>query len=64
MFLFIFFFPCRFTAVAESLQQVRQQLKELQELEQKYTYDNDPIKQQKGFLEGRALSLFRNLLEQ
>uniref|UniRef100_A0A674F7T2 Signal transducer and activator of transcription n=1 Tax=Salmo trutta TaxID=8032 RepID=A0A674F7T2_SALTR len=52
-----------FTAVAESLQQVRQQLKELQELEQKYTYDNDPIKQQKGFLEGRALSLFRNLLE-
>ncbi|NP_001117126.1 signal transducer and activator of transcription 1a [Salmo salar] len=52
-----------FTAVAESLQQVRQLLKELQELEQKYTYDNDPIKQQKGFLEGRALSLFRNLLE-
>uniref|UniRef100_A0A8K9UF79 Signal transducer and activator of transcription 1a n=1 Tax=Oncorhynchus mykiss TaxID=8022 RepID=A0A8K9UF79_ONCMY len=52
-----------FTAVAESLQQVRQQLKELQELEQKYTYDNDPIKQQKGFLEGRALALFRNLLE-
>uniref|UniRef100_A0A8C8GJB5 Signal transducer and activator of transcription n=1 Tax=Oncorhynchus tshawytscha TaxID=74940 RepID=A0A8C8GJB5_ONCTS len=52
-----------FTAVAESLQQVRQQLKELQELEQKYTYDNDPIKQQKGFLEGRALTLFRNLLE-
>uniref|UniRef100_A0A4W5Q0A5 Signal transducer and activator of transcription 1a n=1 Tax=Hucho hucho TaxID=62062 RepID=A0A4W5Q0A5_9TELE len=52
-----------FTAVAESLQQVRQQLKELQKLEQKYTYDNDPIKQQKGFLEGRALALFRNLLE-
>uniref|UniRef100_A0A674ARL6 Signal transducer and activator of transcription n=1 Tax=Salmo trutta TaxID=8032 RepID=A0A674ARL6_SALTR len=52
-----------FTAVAESLQQVRQQLKELQELEQKYTYDNDPIKQQKGFLEGRALALFQNLLE-
>ena len=50
--------------MAESLQQVRQQLKELQELEQKYTYDNDPIKQQKGFLEGRALTLFRNLLEQ
>ncbi|XP_055764342.1 uncharacterized protein LOC129840467 [Salvelinus fontinalis] len=52
-----------FTAVAESLQQVRQQLKELQKLEQKYTYDSDPIKQQKGFLEGRALALFRNLLE-
>ncbi|XP_045075894.1 signal transducer and activator of transcription 1-alpha/beta-like [Coregonus clupeaformis] len=52
-----------FTAVAESLQQVRQQLKELQELEQKYTYDNDPITQQKGLLEGRALALFRNLLE-
>uniref|UniRef100_A0A6Q2XMY1 Signal transducer and activator of transcription n=1 Tax=Esox lucius TaxID=8010 RepID=A0A6Q2XMY1_ESOLU len=52
-----------FTVVAENLQQVRQQLKKLQELEQKYTYENDPIGLKKSFLEGRALTLFRNLLE-
>ncbi|KAJ8003624.1 hypothetical protein DPEC_G00150270 [Dallia pectoralis] len=52
-----------FTLVAENLQQVRQQLKKLQELEQKYTYENDPIGLKKNFLEGRALTLFRNLLE-
>uniref|UniRef100_A0A8D0CFH2 Signal transducer and activator of transcription n=1 Tax=Scleropages formosus TaxID=113540 RepID=A0A8D0CFH2_SCLFO len=51
-----------FTAVAESLQQVRQQLKKLQELEQKYTYENDPITQKKSFLEDRAISLFKNLI--
>uniref|UniRef100_A0A7N6BU08 Signal transducer and activator of transcription n=1 Tax=Anabas testudineus TaxID=64144 RepID=A0A7N6BU08_ANATE len=44
-----------FTAVAESLQQVRQHLKKLQELEQKFTYDCDPITQKKTFLEGRVL---------
>ncbi|XP_048835687.1 signal transducer and activator of transcription 1-alpha/beta-like isoform X2 [Brienomyrus brachyistius] len=51
-----------FTAVAECLQQVRQQINKLQELEQKYTYDNDPITQQKHFLQDRALSLFRTLI--
>ncbi|XP_023670589.1 signal transducer and activator of transcription 1 isoform X2 [Paramormyrops kingsleyae] len=51
-----------FTAVAECLQQVRQQINKLQELEQKYTYDNDPITQQKHFLQERALSLFRTLI--
>uniref|UniRef100_A0A3B5A2K6 Signal transducer and activator of transcription n=1 Tax=Stegastes partitus TaxID=144197 RepID=A0A3B5A2K6_9TELE len=51
-----------FTAVAESLQQVRQHLKKLQELEQKFTYDSDPITQKKAFLEGRALELLKNLL--
>ncbi|KAL0964007.1 hypothetical protein UPYG_G00316420 [Umbra pygmaea] len=51
-----------FTAVAEGLQQVRQQLKKLQELEQKYTYENDPITQYKNTLEERALSLFKNLI--
>ncbi|XP_020503866.2 signal transducer and activator of transcription 1-alpha/beta isoform X1 [Labrus bergylta] len=51
-----------FTAVAESLQQVRQHLKKLQELEQKFTYDNDPITQKKTFLESRALDLLKNLL--
>uniref|UniRef100_A0A673YGD0 Signal transducer and activator of transcription n=1 Tax=Salmo trutta TaxID=8032 RepID=A0A673YGD0_SALTR len=51
-----------FTAVAEGLQQVRQQLKKLQELEQKYTYENDPITQGKSALEERALTLFKYLI--
>uniref|UniRef100_A0A3Q3J732 Signal transducer and activator of transcription n=1 Tax=Monopterus albus TaxID=43700 RepID=A0A3Q3J732_MONAL len=51
-----------FTAVAESLQQVRQHLKKLQELEQKFTYDSDPFSQKKAFLEARALELLKNLL--
>ncbi|XP_078791969.1 signal transducer and activator of transcription 1a isoform X8 [Oryzias latipes] len=51
-----------FTAAAESLQQVRQHLKKLQELEQKFTYDNDPITQKKAFLEARTLELLKNLL--
>lgn len=53
---------CRFTAVAESLQQVRQHLKKLQELEQKFTYECDPITQKKAILEGRALELLKNIL--
>lgn len=52
----------RFTAVAESLQQVRQHQKKLQELEQKLTYDSDPITQKKAFLEARALELLKNIL--
>nr|XP_023665878.1 signal transducer and activator of transcription 1-alpha/beta-like isoform X1 [Paramormyrops kingsleyae] len=51
-----------FTAVAECLQQVRQQLKKLQELEQKYTYENDPITLKKTFLEDRCILLFKNLI--
>uniref|UniRef100_A0A3P8V885 Signal transducer and activator of transcription n=1 Tax=Cynoglossus semilaevis TaxID=244447 RepID=A0A3P8V885_CYNSE len=51
-----------FTAVAESLQQVRQHLKKLQELEQKLTYENDPITLRKAFLEARALELLKSLL--
>uniref|UniRef100_A0A665VWG6 Signal transducer and activator of transcription n=1 Tax=Echeneis naucrates TaxID=173247 RepID=A0A665VWG6_ECHNA len=47
-----------FTAVAESLQQVRQHLKKLQELEQKFTYESDPITQKK-----LALSFFRFLVK-
>uniref|UniRef100_A0A8B9IAD2 Signal transducer and activator of transcription n=1 Tax=Anser brachyrhynchus TaxID=132585 RepID=A0A8B9IAD2_9AVES len=39
-----------FTIVAESLQQVRQQLKKLEELEQKLTYDPDPITKNKQVL--------------
>lgn len=55
-------FVGRFTAVAESLQQVRQHLKKLQELEQKLTYESDPITQKKAFLEARALELLKNIL--
>ncbi|XP_054625299.1 signal transducer and activator of transcription 1a [Dunckerocampus dactyliophorus] len=51
-----------FTSVAETLQQVRQHLKKLQELEQKFTYECDPITQKKDFLEARALELLKNLL--
>uniref|UniRef100_A0A3Q3WQW5 Signal transducer and activator of transcription n=1 Tax=Mola mola TaxID=94237 RepID=A0A3Q3WQW5_MOLML len=51
-----------FTAVAESLQQVRQHLKKLQELEQKFTYECDPITQNKAYLESRALELLKNIL--
>ncbi|KAM4537725.1 signal transducer and activator of transcription 1a isoform 4-T5 [Fundulus diaphanus] len=51
-----------FTAVAEALQQVRQQLKKMLELEQKFTYENDPISQKKAHLENRALELLKNLL--
>nr|AMA10943.1 signal transducer and activator of transcription 1 variant 1 [Acanthogobius hasta] len=51
-----------FTAVAECLQQVRQHLKKLQELEQMFTYDSDPITQKKALLEARALELLKNLL--
>uniref|UniRef100_A0A1A8FVF9 Signal transducer and activator of transcription n=1 Tax=Nothobranchius korthausae TaxID=1143690 RepID=A0A1A8FVF9_9TELE len=51
-----------FTAVAESLQQVRQHLKKMHELEQNFTYENDPIPQKKVFLENRALELLKTLL--
>ncbi|XP_061685246.1 signal transducer and activator of transcription 1a isoform X2 [Syngnathoides biaculeatus] len=51
-----------FTTVAETLQQFRQHLKKLLELEQKFTYESDPITQKKDFLEARALELLKNLL--
>lgn len=51
-----------FTAVAEGLQQVRQHLKKMLELEQKFTYENDPISQKKTHLENRALELLKSLL--
>ncbi|NWS41366.1 STAT1 protein, partial [Probosciger aterrimus] len=52
-----------FTIVAESLQQVRQQLKKLEELEQKFTYDPDPITKNKQVLQDRTHSLFRQLIQ-
>uniref|UniRef100_A0A673J8Q7 Signal transducer and activator of transcription n=1 Tax=Sinocyclocheilus rhinocerous TaxID=307959 RepID=A0A673J8Q7_9TELE len=51
-----------FTAVAECLQQVRQQLKKIQELVQKFTYNNDPLTLGKSQLDEQALSLFKNLI--
>lgn len=53
---------CRFTTVAECLQQIRQQLKKIQELVQKFTYDNDPLTLGKSQLDEQALSLFKNLI--
>ncbi|NXG76066.1 STAT1 protein, partial [Baryphthengus martii] len=52
-----------FTVVAESLQQVRQQLKKLEELEQKFTYEPDPITKNKQVLQDRTYSLFRQLIQ-
>ncbi|NXK91267.1 STAT1 protein, partial [Formicarius rufipectus] len=52
-----------FTIVAESLQQVRQQLKKLEELEQKFTYDSDPITKNKQVLQERTYTLFKQLIQ-
>ncbi|NXD85704.1 STAT1 protein, partial [Halcyon senegalensis] len=52
-----------FTIVAESLQQVRQQLKKLEELEQKFTYELDPITKNKQVLQDRTYSLFKQLIQ-
>ncbi|XP_061128292.1 signal transducer and activator of transcription 1a isoform X1 [Syngnathus typhle] len=50
-----------FTTAAETLQQFCQHLKKLQELEQKFTYENDPITLKKDLLEARGLELLKNL---
>ncbi|NWX34057.1 STAT1 protein, partial [Notiomystis cincta] len=52
-----------FTIVAESLQQVRQQLKKLEELEQKFTYESDPITKNKQFLQDATHTLFKQLIQ-
>ncbi|NXG16433.1 STAT1 protein, partial [Grallaria varia] len=52
-----------FTVVAESLQQVRQQLKKLEELEQKFTYDSDPITKNKQVLQDLTHNLFKQLIQ-
>uniref|UniRef100_A0A8C2A1V9 Signal transducer and activator of transcription n=1 Tax=Cyprinus carpio TaxID=7962 RepID=A0A8C2A1V9_CYPCA len=51
-----------FTAVAESLQQIRQQLKKVQELVQKFTYNNDPLTLGKSQLDDQALAVFKSLI--
>lgn len=53
----------RFTIVAESLQQVRQQLKKLEELEQKFNYEQDPITKNKQMLSDRTFVLFQQLIQ-
>ncbi|XP_043931128.1 signal transducer and activator of transcription 1-alpha/beta isoform X1 [Protopterus annectens] len=52
-----------FTVIAESLQQVRQQIKKLEELEQKLTYSQDPVTQHKCFLRERTNTLFKQLIQ-
>ncbi|KAL6054889.1 hypothetical protein STEG23_020113, partial [Scotinomys teguina] len=52
-----------FTIVAESLQQVRQQLKKLEELEQKFNYEQDPITKNKQVLSDRTFVLFQQLIQ-
>ncbi|NXD24029.1 STAT1 protein, partial [Spelaeornis formosus] len=52
-----------FTIVAESLQQVRQQLKKLEELEQKFTYNSDPITKNKQVLQDLTHKLFQQLIQ-
>uniref|UniRef100_A0A4W4FP39 Signal transducer and activator of transcription n=1 Tax=Electrophorus electricus TaxID=8005 RepID=A0A4W4FP39_ELEEL len=51
-----------FTAVGECLLQVRQQLKKLLELEQKFTYPHDPIALSRATMEERALALLKTLI--
>ncbi|XP_056614901.1 signal transducer and activator of transcription 1a [Triplophysa dalaica] len=51
-----------FTSVGESQLQLRQQLKKLLELEQKLTYDNDPITHSKATLEDRIMSNLKSLI--
>ncbi|XP_018426163.1 PREDICTED: signal transducer and activator of transcription 1-alpha/beta [Nanorana parkeri] len=52
-----------FTSIAKSLQQIRQQLKKLEELEQKLTYDCDPITNNKQALQERTQILFKQLMQ-
>ncbi|KAI2650509.1 Signal transducer and activator of transcription 1 [Labeo rohita] len=51
-----------FTSLGESLLQLRQQLKKLLELEQKFTYESDPITLIKTTLEDRIMSNFKTLI--
>lgn len=57
--------PCssRITPLAESQLQTRQQIKKLEELQQKVSYKGDPIVQHRPMLEERIVELFRNLMK-
>uniref|UniRef100_A0A7N8XFY6 Signal transducer and activator of transcription n=1 Tax=Mastacembelus armatus TaxID=205130 RepID=A0A7N8XFY6_9TELE len=51
------------TSLAESQLQIRQQIKKLEELQQKVSYKGDPIIQHRPALEEKIVALFRNLMK-
>uniref|UniRef100_A0A665T621 STAT transcription factor protein interaction domain-containing protein n=1 Tax=Echeneis naucrates TaxID=173247 RepID=A0A665T621_ECHNA len=51
------------TSLAESQLQIRQQIKKLEELQQKVSYKGDPIIQHRPALEEKIVDLFRNLMK-
>lgn len=53
----------RITSLAESQLQIRQQIKKLEELQQKVSYKGDPIVQHRPALEEKIVNLFRNLMK-
>lgn len=53
----------RITSLAESQLQIRQQIKKLEELQQKVSYKGDPIIQHRPALEEKIVHLFRNLMK-
>lgn len=55
--------PIRITSLAESQLQIRQQIKKLEELQQKVSYKGDPIIQHRPALEEKIVDLFRNLMK-
>lgn len=56
-------FLSRITSLAESQLQIRQQIKKLEELQQKVSYKGDPIIQHRPALEEKIVDLFRNLMK-
>lgn len=56
-------FLLRITSLAESQLQIRQQIKKLEELQQKVSYKGDPIIQHRPALEEKIVDLFRNLMK-
>uniref|UniRef100_A0A8C6WIE0 Signal transducer and activator of transcription n=1 Tax=Neogobius melanostomus TaxID=47308 RepID=A0A8C6WIE0_9GOBI len=51
------------TSLAESQLQIRQQIKKLEELQQKVSYKGDPIIQHRPALEEKIVDLFRSLMK-
>ncbi|XP_064177882.1 signal transducer and activator of transcription 3 isoform X3 [Anguilla rostrata] len=51
------------TSLAESQLQIRQQIKKLEELQQKVSYKGDPIIQHRPALEEKIVDIFRNLMK-
>ncbi|XP_056309224.1 signal transducer and activator of transcription 3 isoform X3 [Danio aesculapii] len=51
------------TSLAESQLQIRQQIRKLEELQQKVSYKGDPIIQHRPALEEKIVDLFRNLMK-